>query len=125
MYRYFAIQPDESTDASNCAFFFVSCIVWEKKISTKNFYVALNQDVPPGQKYFDFLTNTLVRKRLSGETVLECAQMKQQTWLVIPPRCISKNKRSGEVERKNIVDSLNNASGASAAYWFEKTYYSK
>jgi len=54
------------------AFFFVSCIIWEKKISRRNFYVALNQDVAPGQKHFDFLTTTLWEKDCVGNCVGVC-----------------------------------------------------
>jgi len=43
-------------------FFFVSAVIWEKKISRKTFYVALTyENVPPGQIVW-FLKDTLVRK---------------------------------------------------------------
>jgi len=43
-------------------FFFVSAVIWEKKISRKTFVALTYEDVPPGQRYLSFFTNTLVRK---------------------------------------------------------------
>jgi len=60
-------------------FFFVSCVIWEKKISRKNFYVALTfQDRIPDERYLDLLKKTLVKKRYTGKTVSQCAQMTLQ-----------------------------------------------
>jgi len=51
----------------------------EKKISRKNFYVALTfQDGPPDERYLDLLKMTLVKKRYTGKTVSQCAQMTLQ-----------------------------------------------
>ena len=58
--RYFAIPLDDKSTDVIMPFFFVLCIIWEMKISRKNSYV---QDVPPGQRYLDFLTNNIVRQR--------------------------------------------------------------
>jgi len=62
--RYFAIPLDDKSTDVIMPFFFVLCIIWEMKISRKNSYVGLTyQDVPPGQRYLEFLTNNIVRQR--------------------------------------------------------------
>jgi len=69
MYRYFAIQIDESTDARNYAILF--CFVHD--MGKEDFKEELLRCIKPGRtvgsEIFRLLNKYFMRKRLSGETV--------------------------------------------------------